>query len=103
MFSKQQILELKEKLDYRKYYRQFLQLSGYGEWLKASCPFHDDKNPSFYIHEKSGIWHCKSSTKCGSGDVNLIFIKKITGKDFVTSVMEIAQSQDITMEISRRI
>lgn len=99
MFSKQQILELKEKLDYRKYYRQFLQLSGYGEWLHAQCPFHDDKNPSFYIHEKSGIWHCKSSTKCGSGDV-IDFHQKITGKDFVTSVMEIAQSQDIKMEIS---
>jgi len=99
MFSKQQILELKEKLDYRKYYRQFLQLSGYGEWLKANCPFHDDKNPSFYIHEKSGIWHCKSSTKCGSGDV-IDFHQKITGKDFVTCIMEIAQSQDITMEIS---
>lgn len=99
MFTQQQILELKSKLDYRKYYRQFLQLSGYGEWLKASCPFHDDKNPSFYIHEKSGIWHCKSSTKCGSGDI-IDFHQKITGKDFVTCVMEIAQSQDIVMEIS---
>lgn len=99
MFTQQQILYLKSKLDYRKYYRQFLQLSGYGEWLKASCPFHDDKNPSFYIHEKSGIWHCKSSTKCGSGDI-IDFHQKITGKDFVTCVMEIAQSQDITMEIS---
>lgn len=99
MFSKEQILGLKSQLDYRKYYRQFLQLSGYGEWLKASCPFHDDKNPSFYIHEKSGIWHCKSSTKCGSGDI-IDFHQKITGKDFVTSVMEIAQSQDIVMEIS---
>lgn len=99
MFTQQQILQLKSQLDYRKYYRQFLQLSGYGEWLKASCPFHDDKNPSFYIHEKSGIWHCKSSTKCGSGDV-IDFHQKITGKDFVTCVMEIAQSQDITMEIS---
>lgn len=99
MFDKNQLLDLKSKLDYRKYYRQFLQLSGYGEWLKASCPFHDDKNPSFYIHEKSGIWHCKSSTKCGSGDV-IDFHQKITGKDFVTCVMEIAQSQDIIIEIS---
>src|SRR5574344_766687 len=99
MFSKEQILELKEKLDYRKYYRQFLQLSGYGEWLKAQCPFHDDKNPSFYIHEKSGIWHCKSNAKCGSSDV-IDFHQKITGKDFTTSVMEIAESQNIKIEIS---
>src|SRR5574344_164695 len=98
-FSHEQILDLKNKLDYRKYYRQFLQLSGYGEWLRAQCPFHDDKNPSFYIHEKSGIWHCKSNTKCGSGDI-FDFHQKITGKDFVTSVMEIAQSQDIKIEIS---
>lgn len=98
-FSHEQILDLKNKLDYRKYYRQFLQLSGYGEWLRAQCPFHDDKNPSFYIHEKSGIWHCKSNTKCGSGDV-IDFHQKITGKDFVTSVMEIAESQNIKIEIS---
>ena len=77
MFSHEQILDLKSKLDYRKYYRQYLQLSGYGEWLHAQCPFHDDKNPSFYIHEKSGIWHCKSSAKCGSGDV-IDFHQKIT-------------------------
>jgi len=97
MFEREQILELKEKLDYRKFYRQYLELSGYGDWMKAKCPFHNDSNPSFAIHEKTGIWHCKS--KCGSGDV-IDFYQQLTNKSFSDSVLDIAKSQDIELKIS---
>ena len=98
-FSAEHAIELKSKLDYRKFYRQFLELSGYGEWLHAHCPFHEDKNPSFCIHEKTGIWHCKSDAKCGRGDA-ISFYQKITGKSFDEAIMDMANSQDIKIEIS---
>jgi putative DNA primase/helicase len=49
-----------------------------GEFI-GLCPFHPDKNPSFYVVPKKGIYHCFS---CGaSGDV-IDFIANKDGLDF---------------------
>lgn len=35
-----------------------------GYQIVACCPFHDDRNPSFYLDTERGIWHCFG---CGEG------------------------------------
>lgn len=97
LFTHEQIVDLKSKLNYWQYYKQYLELKQSGKLLWGKCPFHNDSDPSFSIDETTGIWKCWSENI--SGDV-IDFHERITGKSFTDSVLEIAKSQDIHIEIS---
>lgn len=97
MFTHEQLIDLKSKINVREFYRQFLELRQSGRLLWAKCPFHNDQDPSFSIDEETGIFKCW--TENISGDI-IDFYQRITGKSFVDSVMEIAKSQNIKLEIS---
>lgn len=47
---------------------------GHGRWYVGRCPFHDDKNPSFWVDAKRGLWGCRAG--CGRGDVINLFAQK---------------------------
>ncbi len=52
-----------------EYFReQGLKLTGGGEWKNATCPFHNDSNPSLRVRLDSGGFRCMA---CGAhgGDV----------------------------------
>lgn len=97
MFTHEQLIDLKSKINVREFYRQFLELRQSGRLLWAKCCFHNDNDPSLSIDEETGIWKCW--TENISGDI-IDFYQRITGKSFVDSVMEIAKSQNIKLEIS---
>lgn len=100
MFTHEQLIDLKSKINIREFYRQFLELRQSGRLLWAKCPFHNDQDPSFSIDEETGIFKCW--TENISGDI-IDFYQRITGKSFVDSVMEIAKSQNIKLEISEEL
>lgn len=100
MFTHEQLIDLKSKINVREFYRQFLELRQSGRLLWAKCPFHNDQDPSFSIDEETGIFKCW--TENISGDI-IDFYQRITGKSFVDSVMEIAKSQNIKLEISEEL
>ena len=97
MFTHEQLIDLKSKINVREFYRQFFELRQSGRLLWAKCCFHHDNDPSLSIDEETGIWKCW--TENISGDI-IDFYQRITGKSFVDSVMEIAKSQNIKLEIS---
>lgn len=97
MFSHEQILDLKSKINYREFYRKFLQLHQRGKLLWAICPFHSDSNPSLSIVEETGVWKCWVDNI--SGDC-FDFYERITGKSFTESVLDIAKMFNVKMEIS---
>lgn len=97
MFSKEQILGLKQKLNYYEFYKQYLELKQCGRLFWSICPFHNDHNPSLSIDEETGIWKCWVENI--SGDV-IDFYQRLTGKSFCDSVIDIAKSQNIEIEIS---
>lgn len=100
MFTHEQLIDLKSKINIREFYRQFLELRQSGRLLWAKCCFHNDNDPSLSIDEETGIWKCW--TENISGDI-IDFYQRITGKSFVDSVMEIAKSQNIKLEISEEL
>lgn len=52
-------------------------LTGYGVNAMASCPFHEDRNPSLSIHQDEGVWMCH---QCGErGD--LAYLANRLGQD----------------------
>jgi len=56
-------------------------------WI-GLCPFHNDKNPSFYVSEQYGIYKCFA---CGAkGDI-IQFLQKIEGITFNEAIEELAK------------
>jgi DNA primase len=51
-----------------------LQLIQVGKRYKALCPFHREKNPSFYIDPDTNLWYCFG---CGAGGDVVKFLMKI--------------------------
>ena len=38
-----------------------------GQQIRADCPFHDDRHPSFYVSSGTGAWYCHAG--CGGGSI----------------------------------
>jgi hypothetical protein len=54
-------------LNFEELYKTTLErLKGKGNQKTSLCPFHKDKNKSFTVNIKTGLWHCFAG--CGSGN-----------------------------------
>ena len=52
-------VDIDQIVDYRREYGAVLkQISTSGDMMTALCPFHDDRNRSFSVSLKTGLWHC---------------------------------------------
>ena len=63
-----------------------------GNAVKACCPFHHEKTPSFHIDSTRGYFHCFGCSV--SGDV-ITFVMKMDGLSFVDAVRKLAASCNI--------
>ena len=67
---------------------EYLQLRGAGGGsLKALCPFHDEKTPSFNVTPARGLWYCFS---CSEGGDVIRFVQKIDNLSFTEAVERLA-------------
>ena len=51
----------------------------YGDKISASCPFHNERTPSFYLYLKTNTFHCFGCQ--ANGDV-ITFVQKFYGYSF---------------------
>lgn len=58
-----------------------------GSSLKACCPFHNEKTPSFHINNSKGFYHCFG---CGESGDAIKFVQKMDGLSFVEAVKSLA-------------
>ena len=86
--------EILPRLDAEEFYGSHLKLKSAGKNLKALCPFHDEKTPSFTVSPVEKTFHCFG---CSAGGGPVQFLHQIkggsgspTGKDFYSVVMELA-------------
>lgn len=89
------INSIRERTDIVQVISQYLQLRKSGQNHFASCPFHDDKTPSFSVSEKKQIYHCFS---CGRGGNVFSFLQEIEGLTFVEAVGKTAELADIPVD-----
>ncbi len=73
------VLEIKSKLSIEDLVAPYVQLKRSGKYLKACCPFHSEKTPSFYVSPEKQIAYCFS---CHKGGDLFQFIQDIEGVDF---------------------
>jgi DNA primase len=66
-----------------------------GSSLKACCPFHHEKTPSFHINDGKGYYHCFG---CGESGDAIKFVSKMDGLTFVEAVNKLAGQCGVKIE-----
>ncbi|MCR5413191.1 MAG: DNA primase [Kiritimatiellae bacterium] len=66
-----------------------------GSSLKACCPFHHEKTPSFNINQNKGLYHCFG---CGESGDAIKFVEKMEGLSFPDAVKKLASMCGVKVE-----
>jgi DNA primase len=89
--------KIKERLGIEEVIGSYIKLEKSGKNLKARCPFHNEKTPSFYISPERGGFYCFG---CGAkGDI-FNFVEQFEGLDFMGALKVLADRAgvDLTFE-----
>lgn len=84
----QVIDDLRSKVKIEDVVSQYVDLKKQGQGYTCSCPFHEDKNPSFSIHTEKQIYKCFS---CGRAGNVFGFIQEIEQVGFIEAVRKVAE------------
>jgi DNA primase len=66
-----------------------------GGSVKACCPFHNEKTPSFHINQAKGFYHCFG---CGESGDAIKFVQKQEGLSFIDAVRKLAGQCGLVLE-----
>ena len=72
-----------------------IQVRHAGSSMKACCPFHNEKTPSFNINVNRGFYHCFG---CGESGDAIKFVQKMEGLTFVEAAKKLAQACGVKIE-----
>ena len=89
------VQKIKERLSIEEVVSSYIKLEKAGANLKAKCPFHNEKTPSFFVSVDRGTYYCFG---CGaSGDI-FTFVEEFEGLDFKGALKMLADRAGIPLE-----
>lgn len=87
--------QIKERLSIADVVGAYLKLEKAGSSLKAKCPFHNEKTPSFFVSPARGTYYCFG---CGAhGDV-FSFVQAFEGLDFPGALRVLASRAGVPLK-----
>ena len=86
--------EIKSKIDIVELIREYIQIKASGVNFSATCPFHQEKTPSFIVSPEKQIWHCFG---CGKGGDIFSFIMEMEGLEFKEALQLLADKAGVDL------
>ncbi len=87
--------KIKERLNIVDLLSSYIKLEKAGKNLKARCPFHNEKTPSFFVSAERDSYYCFG---CGAkGDI-FTFVQAFEGLDFFGALKMLAERTGVTLE-----
>lgn len=95
ILSKASIEMIRNANDIADVVGSYLQLKRAGTALKALCPFHKEKSPSFHVNPQRQIFHCFG---CGAGGDVFKFVMQYEGVEFVEAAQLLARRAGLQIQ-----
>ena len=90
-----QIDDVKSRLDIVELIGGYVNLQRSGSSLKANCPFHQERTPSFYVFPDRQSWRCFGA--CAEGGDAFSFVMKADRVDFREALHQLAARVGVTI------
>jgi DNA primase len=87
--------DVKQRADIVEVISEYVRLTKSGRTFRGLCPFHSEKNPSFYVYPEQQTWHCFGA--CSTGGDAFSFIMKKQGVSFGEALRLLADRAGITV------
>ena len=89
------VQKIKERLTIEEVVSSYIKLEKSGSNLKAKCPFHNEKTPSFFISPDRGSYYCFGCA--AKGDI-FTFVQEFEGLDFKGALKLLADKAMVPLE-----
>mgnify|MGYP002725547650 CR=1 FL=1 len=87
--------QVKDRLSIEEVVSQYVKLKPAGQNMKANCPFHNERTPSFVISPARQTYHCFG---CGVGGDIFSFVEAIEGLDFKGALKVLASKAGVEIK-----